>query len=279
MRHSFLWIRALAAALATVVAAAPVAPSAADADGARRGYDGVLDTRVRDGWVYYRALKADRGALDRYVASLAEASAAGSREEQIAFWLNAYNALVLRTVIDHYPIAPSTPSFPPRSIRQIAGVFDHQAQRVAGRTLTLDQIEQTILAPFHDPRIFLALGRGAAGSGRLRSEIYSADLLVRQLAEQSAECASRDRCVRIDRATNSVRVSAIFSWRRAEFVEAYASGAGSAFARRSPADKAVIGFLEPQLAAADRDVLARNRFKVEYLPFDWSLNDLASRRR
>ncbi len=278
MRHSLLWIRALAVALAVLVAA-PVTPLAEELDSATRGYDGVLDTRVRDGYVYYRALKADRGALDRYVAALAEASAAGTREEQMAFWLNAYNALVLRAVIDHYPIAQRTTAFPLRSIRQIAGVFDQQARRVAGRTVTLDQIEQAILGPFHDPRVFFALGRGASGGSRLRGEIYTANLLERQLAEQAAECASRDRCVRIDPAMNSVRVSAIFSWRRSEFVEVYGPRAGSVFAKRSPVEKAVIGFLTPQVAAADRDFLARNRFKVEYLPFDWSLNDLASRRR
>jgi len=77
--------------------------------------DRVLDTYVRNGLVYYRALRAERSSLDRYVASLdvpAAQVSAWSPAEQQAFWLNAYNALVLRTVVDAYPIrlAPSMPS-------------------------------------------------------------------------------------------------------------------------------------------------------------------------
>src|SRR5262245_14395286 len=66
--------------------------------------DEVLDLNVRDGLVYYRALKGTRGKLDQYAASLnvpAETVARWSRDEQKAFWLNAYNVFVLQTVIDN----------------------------------------------------------------------------------------------------------------------------------------------------------------------------------
>lgn len=246
---------------------------------ASAAFDDVLDTQVRDGHVYYRALKANRAPLDRYVASLAQTALPPSRNAQIAFWLNAYNAIVMRTVVDHYPIASRTSAYPAHSIKQIAGAFERTSYVVAGKRLTLDQIEQSILPAFRDPRVFLALGRGAVGGGRLRSEIYTAESLERQLDEQAAECASRDQCVHIDHATNKLQVSAIFSWRRTEFVEAYALQSGNAFATRSPIEKAVIAFISPRIVSTDRDVLVRNQFKVEYLPFDWSLNDLATRRR
>jgi hypothetical protein len=248
-------------------------------DTARDGFDQVLDARVRDGYVYYRALKADRGPLDRFVGYLARADVPQARDAQVAFWLNAYNALVLRTVVDHYPIAQRTGAFPARSIKQIPGAFEATTHLIAGRKVTLDQIEQSILPSFHDPRVFLALGRGAVGGARLRSEIYSPESLERQLSEQAEECAGRDRCVQIDRAANAVRVSAVFSWRRAEFVEAYARQPEGPFAKRSPSERAIIGFISPHLIAADRDVLSRDQFKVEYLPFDWSLNDLPQRKR
>ena len=57
---------------------------------------------------------------------------------------------------------------------------------MAGRTLTLDQIEQTILPTFADPRLFFALGRGAVGGGRLRSEAFTAAALERQLGKWPA---------------------------------------------------------------------------------------------
>src|SRR5262245_30588366 len=59
------------------------------------GYDEILDLNVRDGMVYYRALKANRGRLDAFVSGLGSQTIdQASRNEQIAFWLNAYNAIV-----------------------------------------------------------------------------------------------------------------------------------------------------------------------------------------
>src|SRR5690606_9272826 len=115
-----------------------------------RPLDELLDLYVRDGYVSYRALRAERARLERYVASLADSPAAlalskGSAEEQKAFWINAYNALVLRTVIDRFPIRGRSPEYPPDSIRQIPGAFEKPAHRVAGRMVSLDAIEREIL--------------------------------------------------------------------------------------------------------------------------------------
>ncbi len=152
---------------AAIVACCVAAPIAQDT----KGYDELLDTYVRDGEVYYRALKSDRGKLDAFINQVGGANVDRlSRDEKVAFWINAYNAIVLRTIIDHYPITGKSAQYPPKSIRQIPGAFERTAHRVAGRTVTLDQIEQTILPEFHDPRVYFALGRGAMGSGRLRSE-------------------------------------------------------------------------------------------------------------
>src|SRR5215212_6462486 len=116
-----------------------------------RPLDQILDTNVRDGLVYYRALKSDRGRLDRYVASLNVTAAVyhgWSKPQQMAFWVNAYNAFVLQTVINNYPLRGT--------IKQIPGAFDRAPFRAAGHTLTLDQIEKTILPEFKEPRLFLA---------------------------------------------------------------------------------------------------------------------------
>lgn len=273
--------RPLAVVTAIVLAVGSGVPRAqqppADAS-PQAGYDQLLDVNVRDGLVYYRALKAERGRLDRYVESLRGASvASASREEQMAFWLNAYNALVLRTVVDNYPINQRTKGYPARSIRQIPGAFERLQHRIAGRALTLDQIEQTVLPAFKDPRVFLALGRGAVGGSRLRSEAYTPEALERQLSEQAAECINHVQCVHIDSAANSMQISSIFSWRRNEFIEGYADKADAMFASRSLIERAVLAFISPRLLTAERELLARNEFKVEYRPFDWSLNDLTGR--
>lgn len=241
-------------------------------------YDTLLDTYVRDGLVYYRALRGDRAGLDAFVAALATVSTDGmARADQIAFWLNAYNALVLRTVVDHYPIARRSSEFPARSIRQVPGAFERTQRRVAGRAVTLDQIEQTVLAAFGDPRVFLALGRGATGSGRLRSEAYTGRDLERQLTEAAAECVRRSVCVDIDRGGNAVRVSPVFSWRERDFTAVYSARADARFSARGPLERAVLGFIAPTLLTTEEEFIGRNQFQLQIIPFDWSLNDLTGR--
>src|SRR5438552_11373482 len=167
---------------------------------AGKTYDEILDTYVRDGLVYYRALKLERTRFDAYVGTLAAASIdSAPRDERLAFWLNAYNAIVLQTVIDHYPIVQRTSQYPPHSIRQIPGAFERITHRLAGRTVTLDQIEQTVLSGFGDPRAYLAPGRGSLGGGRLRSEAFGPGRLAAQLKEVADEWVTRSESVQLDR--------------------------------------------------------------------------------
>ena len=243
-----------------------------------RPLDQLLDLNVRDGLVYYRVLRAERGRLDAYVNSLANVSIGSApRDEQIAFWLNAYNALALKTVVDHYPIPQRTSEYPKGSIRQIPGAFERTAYRVAGRMVTLDQIEQTILPAYDDPRLFFALGRGAMGSGRLHSAAYTAATLEQQLTEVATECVTRVQCIDVDRLEGVVKVSAIFSWREKEFTAAYADKSPALFASRSPIERAALAFVYPRLLTTEREFLESNTFRVRFSPFDWSLNDLTGR--
>jgi hypothetical protein len=244
----------------------------------QNAFDEILDLYVRDGFVYYRALKLERARLDRVVDQLATAAVGGlPRDEQLAFWLNAYNAIVLRTVIDRYPIDGKSTLYPANSIRQIPGAFESTRHNVAGRSVTLDEIENAIIPAFHDPRAYFALGRGAVGSGRLRSEAFAAGRLEAQLTDVAAECPRKLTCVQLDRTENQVLVSAIFSWREREFTAAYAGAASARFNARSPIERAILAYVEPKLFGLEQEFLANNAFDVRFLSFDWSLNDLTGR--
>jgi hypothetical protein len=186
----------------------------------------------------------------------------------MAFWVNAYNAVVLQTIINHYPMKGT--------IKQIPGAFE-KTFRVAGRTVTLDQIEKTILPEFKDPRLFLALGRGAVGSGRLRSEAYTGERLEKQLAEIQAEFVSRRHLYRFDRLANQMSISPILSWREADFVAAY-DKADAMFAQRSPIERAIITFVSPHLLPLEKEVVAKNQFRIVFHEMDWRLNDLTGGR-
>ncbi len=241
--------------------------------------DQILDLNVRDGLVYYRALDSERGPLDRYVASLnvpAAAYEAWSREQKMAFWLNAYNAFVLQTVINHYPIRGKSAEYPESSIRQIPGAFEPARHRAAGRSVTLDEIEKTILPEFKEPRLFLALGRGAVGSGRLRSEAYTA-----ATARRSSSTTSRAEFVREEHMiTDRPRRRDDVGHAHPELARGgvrrrlrHRSAAGpSRRGRRSSARSSRSS--RRTCCRSRRSSSSRTEFRVVFHQFDWRLNDL-----
>jgi hypothetical protein len=267
---------------AAVVRAESVAPQAAGpSDALHRPLDQLLDTNVRDGLVYYRALRGERGRLDRYISSLNIPAAtydSWQREDKMAFWVNAYNAFVLQTVIDRYPIHGANAGYPANSIRQIPGAFETIKHRAAGRTLTLDEIEKTVLPEFKEPRLYLALGRGAIGGGRLRSEAYSGARMKQQLDDIQESFVSEQTMLRIDRATGQLTLTPIVSWREHEFVAAYDTGPSGPMAQRSPIERASVAFIMPNVLPLEREFLEKNQFKVTYHQLDWRLNDLTGGR-
>jgi Protein of unknown function, DUF547 len=262
----------LCAIVSSAVLAAQQFTPAPGAELLHRPLDQILDVDVRDGLVYYRALKAERGRLDRYIASLNVTPATyqgWSKGQQMAFWVNAYNAFVLQLVINHYPLHGT--------VRQIPSGFDKTIWRAAGRSVTLDQIEKTILAEFKDPRLYLALGRGAVGSGRLRSEAYTGDRLEKQLADIQSDFVNDRHMYRLDRDTNTIAVSPIVSWHEAEFVAAYDKN-DPKFAQRSPVERAVIAFISSSLLPSEREFVQKNEWKMSFIEMDWRLNDLTGGR-
>jgi hypothetical protein len=277
--HRIAGVVFLASALGVSSAFFPAAQSGGDA--LHQPFDQLLDLNVRDGLVYYRALKSERGRLDRYVASLNVPAATydkWSREDKLAFWLNGYNALVLRTVIDHYPIKGKAADYPSGSIRQISGAFERAKHRLAGRSLTLDEIEKTVLPEFKDPRVYLALGRGAVGSGRLRSEAYTSARVAQQLDAVQSEFVGERQMLNIDRLTGQMSVTPLISWHEKEFVAAYDKGAEGPYGQRSPIERAIVAFAMPHLLRLEKEFVEKNAFRVVFHQFDWRLNDLSGGR-
>jgi hypothetical protein len=131
-------------------------------DHAYANYATALREHVKPPRVEYARLKADRASLDGAVAALDSGPARGesswTRDQRMAFWINAYNALTLQAIVNHYPIRGGWFSRGPSpSIRQIPGVWTTLKWPVAGKTVTLDDIEHKILRPqFAEPRIHSA---------------------------------------------------------------------------------------------------------------------------
>jgi len=232
--------------------------SAADFDQSHRLFDKVLKAHVKNGLVDYTALKAGRADLDTYldqVAAVPESEfARWNQSQQIAFLINLYNAATLRLIIDHYPV---------KSIKDIGGVFSspwkQKVVRLWGATTTLDDLEHGILRKrYAEPRIHFALVCAALSCPPLREEAYTGAALDSQLDDQGRRFLGDPQKNRIDAPNHVAYLSSIFHWY------------GGDFEKKSGSVLAFIQIYFPKDAQAE---LARGDFKIQYLDYNWSLND------
>lgn len=254
---------------------------AVSVDPLHKPFDEILDLYVRDGLVYYHALRQERAKFDRYVQAISEVAAdtvaRWPQPRQLAYWINAYNAFVLRLVIDSYPIRGKAPDYPANSVRQIPGAFERRTFRAGGRQLTLDALERDVIGGFDDPRALLALGRGAVGGSRLKSEAFTAERLDQQLTTMTSELVTRRVLVQVDEGNNRLSVNPMFSWREALFTRTLANRAPAIYATRSPIERSVLALIEPLIVPNEAEFLRRNEFVMVFHEFDWRLNDLTGR--
>jgi hypothetical protein len=243
-------------------------------------YATVLKAYVDDtGMVSYRQLRSKRSKLDSFVRALGSLDPGEYRKwddkAKIAFWTNAYNALTLKAIIDHYPIKASGLSawrFPRNSIRQIPGVWKKLQFTIMGAETTLDSIEHKVLRKeFDEPRIHVALVCAAMGCPRLRNEPYVAARLDEQLDDQARRFLAHPKKFRIDRTDAKVRLSSIFKWFGTDFVKRH--GTDEKFTRQKSAVRAVLNFASGYLNGADRGYLQERKYSVSYLDYDWTLNE------
>ena len=238
-------------------------------------YAEVLRAVVRGPRVDYAALKADRGRLDAVVRSLATPTRAEEqawpRPQRMAFWINAYNVLTLRAIVDHYPIRGSIFSLAPRSsIRQIDGVWTGLRWTVAGRTVTLDDIEHQILRPtFGDPRVHFAINCASVSCPPLAAEPYRAETLDASLDTAARRYLGSAEGLRVE--GRALRVSSIFKWYGDDFIAQYTSiVAGTDAPGQRAIRGAIVRFGPGGAAAAARG----GDVRIGYLDYDWSLNDV-----
>jgi hypothetical protein len=211
--------------------------------------------------VDYAALKRDGlPALEAYLRSLeavdTTAYATWTRHEQLAFWLNAYNAYMWKVVAENHPL---------KSVRDIGKVAFSAFKRpfiplaaLERRVLSLDDIEHQIVRKrFSEPRIHFALVCAARSCPALRGEAYRAADLDRQLDEDGRAFLADSARNQFDPKTRTLRLSEIFKWFRGDFEAA----AGN-----------LLAFVARYVVAATAAALKAPGVALEFLPYDWSLN-------
>lgn len=201
-------------AIAGVLAAALASPAAAGISYA--SLDTVLARHLRDGRVDYGGLARDRGPLERFLATTRDARPdAWTRSDQIAFWVNVYNARVLDGVVRR----PGLKSV--LDVGKVVGVptlgFFREKFIVAGRELALNDIEHEILRKgFHEPRIHFVLNCASASCPSLPARPLAGATLDSTLNAAAAAFIG-DRSKNPMVAGADLRLSSLFKWYRSDF--------------------------------------------------------------
>lgn len=218
------------------------------------GDDGVA--RVKYGSV----TSEDRQSLESYIDDLTNQNVSElTRDAQLAYWINLYNALTVAVILDNYPVD---------SIRDITsglldfGPWDEKRVVVNGRELSLHDIENGIVRPVwpEDPRTHYALNCAAIGCPNLIPTAYTAENIHQKLQENAVAYINDPRGVSIAE-DGDLTVSKIYSWYREDF-------GGS--------NEAIIHHLQ-EYANPDLKEALEQTTKINSYAYDWSLNDTATK--
>ena len=217
-------------------------------------WDSLLQEHVSpEGWVDYPGFIRDSSRFNRYL-SLLEGNHPNdkhwSRDERLAYWINAYNAFTVKLIVDHYPVA---------SIKDIKNgipfvntVWDIKFIHIEKATYDLNNIEHGILRPkFNEPRIHFAINCASISCPKLSNRAYTADKLDEQLTQAARDFLSDEAKNKLSK--GKVQLSKIFSWYGGDFKK---NG------------NSIIEYIN-QYAPAQVNTDA----EIEYLDYDWGLNE------
>lgn len=207
------------------------------------------------GLVDYKGFIKDKAELQTYLDYLT-ANPPGNgwtKEEQVAYWLNAYNAFTVKLIVDHYPVKSIKDLGPKRQLIFINTPWDKKFFKIGNKTMTLNRIEHRILrATFTEPRIHFALNCASMSCPKLRREAYEGSKLDEQLTSQAREFM-RDTTKNQPDETDP-QLSAIFSFYGKDM--------------RKWSGKTLIEYINQY-----SPVKIKENAKLEYLDYDWNLNE------
>jgi hypothetical protein len=232
--------------LALVSVLAFAAPASAQRFFDVTDWQAVLDGyATEDGGFRYEALHRNavhRETLASFLQSIATVDLAnGSRQAQLAFYIDAYNAHVIASVLPRWPTA---------SVMRISGFFDQETHHIAGRHVTLNAIETEIRRRFADPRIHFVLNCASASCPPLSRQAYSGPGLEERLESATRAFIRRTTRVRGD----SIEISRLFEWYATDFTGG------------------VRAFVAARLDASDAAAVRDERRRIVYSEYDWAIN-------
>jgi len=213
-------------------------------------YNSLLAKYVTSGGVKYAAWKnnaADMKALQSVVDGIGNEKISGQgKKEQLAFYLNAYNAWILHEALDKYPT---------KSVKDLLFTFFlSQRLRVAGETMSFNHLEKDIIRPkFGEPRVHFALNCASRSCPPLNPEAFRGDKLDAQLEALAVAFVNTPKGVDYSAGSKSAALSKIFDWYKEDFQKA---GGPVAFINKRR---------QPPLP---------NDTQITYQDYNWALNEV-----
>jgi hypothetical protein len=224
-----------------------------------RGFAEFLGNFVSDSGVDYAALASIKPALEAYVLQLATVTTQDfNRDQQIAFWVNAYNALTVKLILDEKQ---------PKSIMELDGgkVWDTRKYNIAGKLRTLNDIEHKMARPLTDGRVHAVLNCASKGCPPLLATPLVGENIESQLNKAATRWVKLNAFTRTE---NSVAVNQIFQW----FADDFAKWQTPSIQGLEPKETAALRFIGAFGPAGLAEELATEGITVSYAKYDWSLN-------
>ena len=237
-------------------------------------WNAALGRWVRPGGVDYDAVLAEEGDLRRFIATLGEVGPRLTPErfttepERLAYYINAYNALVLFAVADNWPID---------TVHDVRGWLDPRAGfgffyglrfPLDGGAVNLYDLENEVIRGFVDARIHAAINCASKSCPALMPYAFEPARLDDQLDAVTRTFCSDPPHVRVDDEAEEIQLSAIFEWYQPDFEE-HARRLG----RPATIVDFILAFATPEVAAAVERAQSAD-FDVVFQPYDWALNRL-----
>ncbi len=236
------------------------------------GWGEALRDWVVDGRVDYARVMDEQerlrsfASLVREVGPTSDPNRFPDEAAKLAYYINAYNALVLLGVAAHWPIDSVQDVHGPIEPRAGFGFFYGLRFEIDQRTINLYDLEHQVIRGFGDARIHAAINCASVSCPALQSFAYLPEMLDAQLTQVTREFCSSPKHVHIDHEARVVELSAIFDWYQSDFV---------ADAAKLGQEATVLGFVAgfaDEATATSLTEAMKQGYTVRYLPYDWSLN-------
>jgi hypothetical protein len=242
-----------------------------------RDFESLLEKYVdQDGNVDYTRWHSSQesvSTLNAYLAAVSQYSPDAtperfsSKSQELAYWLYGYNAYVIKSVLDNWPLESVTDVKAPLEVVKGMGFFHRLRFEFGGEPYSLLSVENSIIRKrFQDARIHFVLNCASDSCPPMRPTLPTGDALDALLTAAAADFVNDPGNVSVDHDNRQVVLSTIFKWFRKDFLNDLAK-------RGLPSERGLVDYVSSEASEILRAELdAASGYEVVFRDYDWSLN-------